>query len=140
MQMRVGAINAINFRKLAGAEGFIFVEAPKSFQQTLATQHFMDSGDATSKAIRGIEEGGIAIGDLHTQPQQLRRGFSIAATPVQLDGLSCPYRPMAQQSADDAALPALEPEGREQIGDNVVVVARVERDVVATARHHSAHN
>ena len=111
---------------MAGAERLVFVEAPESFQQALAAQHFMEAGDATPVAIRGIEEGGIAIGDLCAELQQLRRGLGIAATLVQLDGASGPDRPMSEQATDNAALFALEAKQGEEVGDDVVIVARIE--------------
>ena len=104
VEMRVGAIDAVNLRELAGAERFVFIEAPEAFQQALTAQHFMQTGDAAAEAVRGIEERGVAIGDLDAEAQQLRRGIGIAAALKQLDRALRPHRPMTEQAADDAAL------------------------------------
>lgn len=61
-EMRVGGADAINLRKLAGAERFLLVEAPDALQQTLAAEDFVQAGDAAGETVRGVEEGGIAVG------------------------------------------------------------------------------
>ncbi len=60
-----------------------------------------------------------------------------------LDGASGPRRPMAQQAADDPLLDRCsvddEPEGGQEVRQDVVVIARVEGDVVAArGLHHRA--
>ena len=63
VEMRIGGMDAVDLCALAGAEGFVFVEAPEAFEQALAVQDFVQSGDAAGETIRGIKEGGVAVGD-----------------------------------------------------------------------------
>ena len=99
----------------------------------------MDAGDAAGEAVGGVEERGVGVGDLDAALQQRGRDLAGArrrlALAEQRHGASRPHRPVSEQPADDPALdrpPADgEPEGRHQVGDDGVVVAGVERDVVA---------
>src|SRR5258706_960825 len=56
----------------------------------------------------------------------------------QIDGVACPTRPMAEQAADDtqARLSAVGPqrEFSQQIDDDVIIVAGVERDFIGAVR------
>ena len=69
VQMRVGATDAVNFIELAGAQRFVLIKAPDAFEQALAAQHFVQTGDAAAEAVRRIEEGGVAVGDFHAEAQ-----------------------------------------------------------------------
>ena len=71
VEMRISLINSINLARLAGAEPFVFIETPDALQQTLATQHFVNAGDAAVKMIGRVEERGIAVSDFNTQLQKL---------------------------------------------------------------------
>lgn len=64
IEMRVGGADTIDLRKLTGTERFMLVEAPQTFEQALAAQDFVKTGDAAAEGVRSIEEGCIAIGDL----------------------------------------------------------------------------
>jgi AraC-like DNA-binding protein len=55
VEMRVGAIDAVNFSELAWDERFAFIEAPDALQEPLAAQHFVQTGDATSEAVSSID-------------------------------------------------------------------------------------
>ena len=69
VEMRIGAIDAVNLSELAWAKRFVLIKAPDALQDTLAAQHFVQTGDATSEAVGSIEEGGIAIGDFGAETQ-----------------------------------------------------------------------
>ena len=71
VEMRIGLINSINLARLAGTEPFVFIETPDALQQTLASQHLVNAGDATMKTIGRVEERGIAVCDFHSQLQKL---------------------------------------------------------------------
>ena len=71
VEVRITAVNAVNFRCLAPAQCFIRIEAPDSFEQTLPPQNFVQPRDAATKAIRRIEEGGITISDFDVPLQKL---------------------------------------------------------------------
>src|SRR6185503_15192448 len=107
-QMRIGAADAIDLFTLAGAKIFLGVEAPNAFKQALPSQQFVNTRDAADVAIRGIEESGIAIGDLDRAPEQLRRdrhvaGCEATALRMKLHGLLRPDGPMPKQPSDDPA-------------------------------------
>jgi hypothetical protein len=120
MEMRIGAIDAVNLSELVGAQRFVFIEAPDTFEQALAAQDFMQTGDAASVAVRGIEEGGVAIGDFDAKSQQVRGGIGVAAAFEQSNRTFCPHRPMTEQTADDASLFALDAKRREEVRDDVI--------------------
>ena len=69
-EVRVGGAHAINLRKLAGAERFVFIEAPDAFEKALAAEDFVQAGDAACKAVRSVEEGGVAVGDFDAEAEQ----------------------------------------------------------------------
>ena len=98
--MRVGAVDAVALLKLTGAEAFVGIEAPKAFEESLTAQDFVEASDATGEAVGGIEEGGVAVGDLDGAGEELRRngrgGISeAAALGMELDGAASPDGPMA---------------------------------------------
>ena len=139
-QMRIGAADAVDLLVLAVPERLVRIEAPCPFQQALAAQDFVDAGNATGETIGGVEERGIRVGQFHIATQHFR-GNRIAglddatALGVEFDGPLRPDRPMAEQAADKAPLncPAshVEAKGRQQIHDDIVIVACIERDVFA---------
>ena len=62
--------------------------------------------------------------------QEFGGGFGIAALLQKLHGALGPNRPVAEEAADDAALFSGEAVGGKKVGDDVVVVAGVEGDVI----------
>src|SRR5580693_4969567 len=108
--MRISAIDAVNLVHLAGAERFVFVQAPEAVEQALPPQHFVQAGDAAAESIGSVEEGGVAIGDLGAELQQFGCGFGVAAALEAFDRTPRPDRPMAEQAANDAARFSLEAE------------------------------
>ncbi len=140
-QMRISAAHAIDFFALSGAESFGGIEAPDAFEQPLPPQDVVNPGDAARVLVCRIEKGGVCVRDLVGAAKQFGRdGFSGAreapAFRVELDGLAGPDRPVPEQAADDSALdasyPDTESERRQQIQNDIVVVARVEGDVFAS--------
>ena len=69
-QVWVGLRNASDFVSLAGAELFIFVEAPDALQQALAAEDFVDAGDAAAEVVFGVEDRGIHVRHLVSHLQQ----------------------------------------------------------------------
>src|SRR6185436_13891455 len=63
IQVRVGAVDAVDLLTLARAQRLRRVQAPDAFQKALAPEDFVKAGDAAGIAIRGVEEGGVAISD-----------------------------------------------------------------------------
>ncbi len=99
----------------------------------------MQPGDAAREAVGRVEERGVRVRNLDAA----RHEFGGHSTPAgrrvalfqQFDRFARPNRPVAEQPADDTALRRsavhLEAVGRNQIQNDVVVVPRVEGDVVA---------
>ena len=96
-QMRIGAADAVDFFELAGAEGFVLVEAPETFEQALTAEDFMQTGDAAAEDVRGVEEGRVAVGDLDAETQQLGCDVGIAAAFEQFDRPSDFYSTSAHE-------------------------------------------
>ena len=67
VKMRVRAMDAVNLGKLPRAQRFMLIETPESFEQALAAQDFVQSGDAAAESVCSIEEGGVAVGDFDTE-------------------------------------------------------------------------
>src|SRR4051794_32452796 len=65
VEMGIGMIHTVDLGELAGAEGFVWVQAPDAFEQALSAQNFMQSGDAAFEAIGSIEEGSVGVGNFN---------------------------------------------------------------------------
>ena len=102
IEVRIRGVNTIDLRQLARAERFMLVEAPEAFEQALAAEDFVKTRDAAAKGFRGIEEGGVAVGDFIRESEHFRRNRLIAALREQFDGFLRPHGPMTEQSSDDA--------------------------------------
>ena len=63
-QVRVGAVHAIDLVGLPRAQHLVCVEAARGLEQALPAQHLVDAGDAAGKAVGGVEERGVGVGDL----------------------------------------------------------------------------
>ena len=55
VQVRISGINATDFLTLAGAQGFIRVEAPDSFEQALSPEDLMNAGNASGERMAYVE-------------------------------------------------------------------------------------
>ena len=70
VEMGIGGVDAIDFFELAGAEGFVRIEAPDTFEKALAAENFVQPGDASGKTVGGVKESGVGVGDLDTFLQE----------------------------------------------------------------------
>ena len=105
-------------------------------------------GMQPAKRVGRVEDGGVRVGErgavaqqrrVHGAGRRVRRARGRAARTARVR----PHRPLAEQPADDAtrcAVAADRREGRQQVGDDAVVVAGVEREVVAPRVGHGAHD
>jgi hypothetical protein len=72
-QVRVRPADAIDFLALARRERLARVEAEGIRHQALATEHFLNAGDASGEVVGGVEESGVEVGELGGQGEQARR-------------------------------------------------------------------
>src|SRR5260221_13860469 len=129
-QVGVGGADSGDFFGLTGGEGFVFVEAPDAFEQSLAAEDFVEACDAAFEGVGGVEEGGVGIGDLDVEVEEGEgnRGAdgSELAGLEDLDGLFGPDAPVTEEDAYDAAfdqlIADLEAGGGDEVGNDVVVV------------------
>lgn len=70
VQMRVGSVHTVDLCHLPETERLMLIQAPEAFEQALAAEDFVEAGDAAVEAIRGVEEGGVAVGDFDAELQQ----------------------------------------------------------------------
>src|SRR5258706_15639612 len=101
IQMRIGAMDPIDFFALPGAWQLLPVQAPDSFKQSLAAQHLVYSRNAARVTVGGIEERGVCIRDFDTAVNHFHRnGFTglsdAAAFSVEFHRFLCPDRPMTE--------------------------------------------
>src|SRR5262245_47444708 len=141
VELGVGRGNAVDAGRLAGAEDLPRVEAVRSRKQALPPQHLVAAGDAAGKAVGDVENDAIAVGYHRIDGQKIVRDNTGADAGMcarqQLDGSFGPHAPVPQQPALEAdlnlALSGADPERRDEIGDDMVVVAGVERDAILRA-------
>src|SRR5467141_1415927 len=136
--MGIRGVNAIDLLLLSGAEGFVGIQAPDTFQEALPPQDFMEARDAAGEIVRHVEKGGVGICYFGAPLEQIFRNASCSghngvALLQEVDGAASPYRPVAQKAAYNAVFPRasvdLENIGREKVDGDIVIIAGVERDV-----------
>ena len=125
------------------------IKAAEAGQQSLTVQHVMNPRDATRKSVRGIEQRGVRFGNLRRLQEERRGNISTGSGTLtffqQFHRLLRPTGPMSEQATGKVQLHQSACGGelklREQIEHDVVVVARVERDVArATGLGDRAHH
>src|SRR6516162_10917883 len=108
----------------------------------------METGDASCEVVGHIEKSAVAIGDfdaslLERSPLAPVRGGAVAFR-KQLYGAARPDRPMTQKPADHPALHGLffhlKDVRRQQVHNNVVIVAGIESDIVAARFGYGTDN
>jgi hypothetical protein len=138
-EVGIGVGDAVEFGGLSGAELFGGVETPDAGEEALAVEDFMDAGDAADEAIGRVENGGVGVGEFGSGGEQGAGEGGLPGGALALgeefDGAAGPNGPLAQEAADDAALDhavvGFEAKGGEEIGDDVVIVAGVEGNIIA---------
>lgn len=131
--MGIHFIDAVYLFELTWRQGFVRVEAPDAFKETLTTKNFVEPRDTAAEPVRRIEESRVRIRHLVGELQNVG-GDAIAIRErfqafERFNGGLGPDRPMPEQTADEAALVALSVmlEGilRYEIDDDIIVVARI---------------
>lgn len=108
----------------------------------------MDAGNAAAVAVGSIEDGRIHVRRRGAECEEVGRDpvDGRAASLDELDRSAGPVCPMTKQAThhpDGAPLALVipEPEGRCQVGNDIVIVTRVQRDLRGSARlDHRAHH
>src|SRR5690348_12473671 len=136
---RVRGERPVDLGGLSRRESLVFAQAPVTGEQSLPGKDLVDAGDASGEPVSLIERGTVEIGELGRAGQQLERYRSAAPHEltdlgVQPYGLRRADRPLSQQATDDVYDVVAEPERGQQIDDDVVVVAGVQRDVAGPSR------
>ena len=135
-QMRISGADAVKFLRLPRRQHFTFIQTPGRRQQALTPQQFIDARYAAGKIMGRIKNHGIGIRQFRIPCQPFRRyGIRVAKFRNLFqhpDGGFCPHGPLPQKSADYSASHTVVTKGRQQIVDDVVVIARVQRNVAAS--------
>src|SRR5688572_8965211 len=135
------AENAVDLLHLPGAEPLGGIEAPEPLHQSLPPQDFMAAGDAAVKIVGDVEERAVAIGDAGVERQEIGRHAVLAARRLAhlelLDGARGPYRPVPEQAALEVGAGGgavvAQVEREDEIEQDVIVIAGIERDAVERA-------
>src|SRR5689334_20779123 len=119
------------------------IEAPTPAEQALLGKDFVDTRDAAMEAVGDVEHSGIGVGELAVDEHEAAQHFLVAGDGLlgfgeKLHGDLGPDRELAEEAADKAdgypaAVPVREQVGRQQVADDTVIVARVERNSIGTA-------
>jgi hypothetical protein len=137
VEVGIRAVDPVDLRELSLREALARIEAPSTGHQSLSAQNLMNTGDAPGKAVGGIEESGVRVGELMCAHDPLRRDRARCAPSgdlvQQLDRTPRPDCPLTEQTAHEGRSAPIEPIPREQVEDDGVVVASVEGDLVCPA-------
>lgn len=118
------------------------VEARGGGEEALAAERFVDAGETAGKMMGGIEERGVGVGQggVAVEPSGVEARTEAGAFEVgkEADGSVGPDAPLAEEAAVDVARASGEGERGEEVGEDVVVVAGVEGNVVAAGSEDGA--
>ena len=136
LQMRIGSAHPVDFIHLARGKFLAWIETPSPFEQPLASQNFVNPGDASTKLIGRVEDCGIRVGDLLGQSELFAwDGLGIVFRQREMRNRDrCPHGPMPKQSAHNSYPLIVEIKCRKQVNQNVVVISGVQRDLLGAPR------
>ena len=78
-QMRIAGEHAIDVVHLSGAQLLVRIQAPAPREQTLPAKDLVNSRDAAGELVGRVEQGGVDVGQLGAEREQLQRIVRIAA-------------------------------------------------------------
>src|SRR5262249_24257342 len=113
-----------DFFHLAGRQAFVRVEAPETFEQSLAPENLVDPGDAAVEIVGDVEQRGVRVGEVVRDLAPLAMIRITMDAFEHLDSAARPDSPLAEQSAYETQFA----KAGDQVKDDVVVVAGVEGD------------
>ena len=142
VEVRIGGADAVDLLALSGSQRLLRVETPDAFEQSLPAQDLVAAGDHALETVGRVEDRRVAVGDLRVERHKLGvnlvGGNGSVNVLQQFDRALDPYAPMAEQPAFDAQ-GARAPmrdhgEGCDEVEDDVIVVAGIERDALGGIR------
>src|SRR5579862_546847 len=136
LQLRIESAHPVDFIDLAWGKFLIWIETPSPFEQPLASQDLMNSGNASTKLIGRVEDCGIRVGDLLGQSELFawdRLGIVFRHREMRNRDL-CPHGPMPKQSTHNSYPLIVEIKCRKQVSQNVVVISGVQGNLLGTPR------
>ena len=104
MEERIGIMYPVNLISLPGGQPFMFRQTYNAFHQTLSSQYFMYTRNASPELVGRIKEGGIGISYLYIQSEPVLVDkicpFLILLYVIEyFDGSFGPHGPVTKQSA-----------------------------------------
>src|SRR5450759_3385108 len=146
-QLGVRATDSRNVLALPGRQPLRRVQTPDPRQQALASQHLVNAGNAARERVACVEDRAVGISERCgvAQPFAAEHASTRRAHAIEeAHRAARPQSPLAAQSADDMMRGGFATrnhrEWREQIGDDAIVISRVERDILATRIGDGAHD
>src|SRR6185295_10270067 len=73
VEVGISGADAVDLLHLARAQAFVRVEAPDAVEQALAAEDFVAAGDYAVEVVGGVEDRGVAVGDLRLQREEVGR-------------------------------------------------------------------
>ena len=146
VELGVGRGNAVDAGRLARTEDLTRVEAVRGREQALPPQHLVAAGNAAGETVSDVENYAVAVGYHSIDGQKVIWDDTGAGAGVcarqELDGGFGPHAPVPQQAALEAehrlALGGTNAQRRDEIGDDMIVVAGVEGDAIFRAGGNDA--
>ena len=143
-QPRIGLGDPGEFFGLPRRKDLGGIEAMDGGEKALPAEDLVNAGKAALEVIGGVEEGCIGIGQGGVFHQPLGGNLILHSGDFDfLEEFDRAFRPNAElteKPADDEPPLTGKFPGREQIEDDVVVVAGVKRDVVAASLQHRSNH
>ena len=137
----IGRKNAVDLFFLTRSKGFVWIQTPDTFQQSLPSQHLVAPRNAPCEVICDVEECCIRIGNLRVKRHKIGGyrfpGGHILAAFKEFHGFLGPDRPMPKQPApysdDNRFTVPYDCEGGNKIGKNMIVIPSIESNSILSA-------
>lgn len=130
LPFRIVLHHAVDFLCLSGRKIFLRIEAGPGGGQSLASQPFLNPGNATGEVMSRVEESGVEIRQPGLEPGPFSCSlFSPFDFIQEGDGGTGANGPLPEKPADDATRRISPGEGREEVLKNGVVIAGVKGEI-----------
>src|SRR3982751_260916 len=147
-EARICPTHSIDFLGLSRRELLMRVETPRACQQALPSEHLVNARDASAERVRDVEDRAVRVSEGRGLGEPSRVEYAGGALSLhaleQLHRRPRPASPLAEQTTVDPTHRRLAADRHgargQQVDDDAVVIARVERDVVAPGVRNGADN